>query len=73
MSASRDVTSANVGLSLGSASFLVGPTRQCKGMFAAQRRTASILYIGTLVGTLVAVFVFKLALLSLLFIILQFL
>lgn len=60
-------------LSLGSASFLVGPTRQCKGMFAAQRRTASILYIGTLVGTLVAVFVFKLALLSLLFIILQFL
>ena len=60
-------------LSIGSASFLVGPARQCKTMLAPQRRTASLVYIGTLVGTLVSVFAFRLALLSLLFVVLQFL
>ena len=59
-------------LSLGAASFLVGPRTQARGMLAPQRRLASLLYIATLVGTLVSVFVLKKALLSLLFILLQF-
>ena len=59
-------------LSLGAASFLVGPRTQARGMLAPQRRLASLMYVATLVGTLVSVFVLKKALLSLLFILLQF-
>ena len=58
-------------LSLGAASFLVGPRAQFRGMFAPSRRVASIVYLCTLAGTLVCVFVFKRALLSLLFVLLQ--
>ena len=60
-------------LSLGAASFLVGPRAQARGMLHPSRRVASLVYLATLVGTLVTVFAFKRALLSLLFIVLQFL
>ena len=60
-------------LSLGAAAFLVGPSRQCRGMFAPQRRTASLLYLGSMTGTLLTVFYLKGALLALVFIVLQFL
>ena len=40
-------------------------------MLAPSRRWASLAYVATLAGTLISVFVFKLALLSLLFILLQ--
>jgi len=58
-------------LSLGAATFLVGPRTQLRGMMAPQRRVASLVYMATLVGTLVAVFGFKRALLSLAFILAQ--
>ena len=58
-------------LSLGASSFLVGPARQCRGMFARERRVASLVYICTLCATLVSVFVLRLGLLSLVFVILQ--
>lgn len=60
-------------LSLGAASFMVGPAKQCRDMAAPSRRTASLVYLATLAGTLTSVFYFKLALLSLCFIVLQFL
>ena len=41
-------------------------------MFAPVRRAASLAYLGTLAGTLLSIFVFRIALLSLLFIVLQF-
>eukprot|EP00316_Scyphosphaera_apsteinii_P015671 CAMPEP_0119301070 /NCGR_PEP_ID=MMETSP1333-20130426/2916_1 /TAXON_ID=418940 /ORGANISM="Scyphosphaera apsteinii, Strain RCC1455" /LENGTH=400 /DNA_ID=CAMNT_0007303043 /DNA_START=119 /DNA_END=1321 /DNA_ORIENTATION=- len=59
-------------LSLGATTFLVGPARQCRDMLSPQRRFISLLYLGTLVGTLVSVFLLKIAILSLLFILLQF-
>ena len=59
-------------LSLGASSFLVGPRRQCLDMLAPSRRIASLTYMAMMVGTLLSVFVFKMALLSLGFIILQF-
>jgi hypothetical protein len=43
-------------LSLGSYCFLVGPERQCKGMFAPERRNSTIAYLGSLVATLVCIF-----------------
>jgi hypothetical protein len=59
-------------LSLGATSFLVGPTRQLKQMMEPSRRLASIAYFGTLIGTLVCIFVLHSGLLSLVFILLQF-
>ena len=64
------VTVGNL-LPLGATSFIVGPKRQCRDMLVPQRRLASLAYIGTLVGTLMSIFVFHTALLSLLFIVLQ--
>eukprot|EP00908_Phaeocystis_cordata_P014902 Transcript_26011.p4 GENE.Transcript_26011~~Transcript_26011.p4 ORF type:complete len:203 (-),score=80.57 Transcript_26011:123-731(-) len=58
-------------LSLGATSFLVGPVRQLKDMLAPSRRAASAMYLATLAGTLVSVFVLRLASLSLLCIALQ--
>lgn len=60
-------------LSLGAASFLVGPRAQLRGMLAPQRRAASLIYVATLVGTLLTVLVIRRALLALVFIVLQFL
>ena len=49
---------ASVGnlMSLGSYCFLVGPERQCSGMFAPERRRSTLAYLGSLVGTLICVF-----------------
>ena len=63
-------TAGNV-VSLASTAFLVGPTRQLRGMLAPERRVASLAYIAALVGTLVSVLVLKLALLSLVFVLVQ--
>ena len=38
-------------LSLSSGTFLVGPSKQCRDMMGPERRTASILYLTSLVGT----------------------
>ena len=46
-------------LSLGSSSFLVGPSKQCRDMLQPERRTASLLYLCSLFGTLVSVFFLK--------------
>lgn len=46
-------------LALGSSSFLVGPAKQCRDMCAPERRSASLLYIASLIGTLISVFVIK--------------
>jgi len=90
-------------LSLGASSFLVGPARQCRTMFAKERRAASLAYLLTLagsllsllrsptcsppppslaslhsttsslgLGTLLSIFWLRLAILALLFILLQF-
>ena len=59
-------------LSLGATSFLVGPLRQCRDMMAPSRKLASLVYFFTLVGTLLCIFVLHSGLLSLLFIVLQF-
>lgn len=59
-------------LSLGASSFLVGPARQCRTMFAKERRAASLAYLLTLAGTLLSIFWLRLAILALLFILLQF-
>lgn len=53
-------------LSLGSYCFLVGPSRQCRGMCAPERRLATLAYVLSLVGTLVCVFVLRSHLLTLL-------
>eukprot|EP01065_Artemidia_motanka_P050490 TRINITY_DN8657_c0_g1_i1.p1 TRINITY_DN8657_c0_g1~~TRINITY_DN8657_c0_g1_i1.p1 ORF type:complete len:163 (+),score=8.94 TRINITY_DN8657_c0_g1_i1:84-572(+) len=45
-------------ISLMSSGFLVGPKRQLQTLFDEKRRTTSIVYICTLVGTLVAAFAF---------------
>ena len=59
-------------LSLGSSSFLVGPSRQCRDMLAPERRTASLLYMASLVGSLVSVFWLKWQIISFCFVVLQF-
>ena len=41
-------------LSLGASSFLVGPARQCRTMFAKERRAASLAYLLTLAGSLLS-------------------
>ena len=43
-------------LSMGASSFLVGPVKQCEGMFAPVRRLASLLYVASLCATLVCIF-----------------
>jgi len=59
-------------LAIGSSAFLVGPSKQCRDMFTPERRMASLIYIGTLFGTLVSVFVIKISLLSFVLVICQF-
>ena len=59
-------------LSIGSSSFLVGPAKQCRDMLAPERAAASLIYLVTLLGTLLSVFVLKVQLLSLLCVIAQF-
>ena len=59
-------------LSLGSSSFLVGPEKQCRDMSAPERRTASLVYVVTLIGTLTCVFVLKAQFLSFCFVVVQF-
>ena len=59
-------------LSLGASSFLVGPSRQCRDMFAPDRRTASILYLSTLFGSLISVFWLKWQIVSFGLVVLQF-
>lgn len=48
-------TAGNV-LSLCSYTFLVGPQRQCAGMFAPERRLTTVCYLGSLAATLGCVF-----------------
>ena len=43
-------------LSMGASSFLVGPAKQCRDMCAPVRRGASLLYVGSLGGTLFCIF-----------------
>ena len=59
-------------LALGSSSFLVGPQRQIQDMLAADRRMVSCAYTGSLLATLLCVFVLKSQLLSLFFVVVQF-
>lgn len=59
-------------LSIGASSFLVGPAKQCRDMLAPERAAASLIYILTLLGTLLCVFVLKVQLLSLVCVIAQF-
>lgn len=83
-------------LAIGSSSFLVGPSKQCRDMLSPERRfvgplepstfvksdvthhpldgcsMASLVYLGTLVGTLISVFVIKVQLLSFALVICQF-
>jgi len=59
-------------LAIGSSSFLVGPAKQCRDMLAPERRTASLMYVSTLIGTLISVFIIKVQLLSFALVMLQF-
>ena len=59
-------------LSIGSSSFLVGPAQQCRDMLTPERRIASLVYVCTLAGTLVSVFVVKIQMLSLVCVVAQF-
>ena len=43
-------------LSISASGFLVGPGRLCGAMFAAERRVASLIYIGSLLTTLGCIF-----------------
>lgn len=64
-------TSGNI-LAVSSSGFLVGPAKQCRDMLAPERRTASTVYVVTLVGTLWSVFVLKWRLVSFGCVLLQF-
>ena len=59
-------------LSLGSSSFVVGPQKQIRDMMSPERRTASLIYVVSLIGTLSCVFVLKVQLLSFAFVVVQF-
>ena len=59
-------------LSLCSYGFLVGPERQCAGMFAIERRYSTLLYLGSLVATLYCVFQLQSYVLTLACIVVQF-
>ena len=58
-------------LSLCSYCFLVGPSRQCAGMFAIERRFSTLLYLGSLAATLYTVFWLRSYLLTLACILVQ--
>ena len=51
---------------------MVGPEKQCRDMLAPERRTASIVYVVSLVGSLLSVFVLKWQIISFGMIIIQF-
>ena len=59
-------------LSLGSSSFVVGPQKQIRDMLSPERRTASLIYVVSLFGTLLCVFALKMQLLSFAFVVVQF-
>ncbi|KNE68473.1 hypothetical protein AMAG_12650 [Allomyces macrogynus ATCC 38327] len=59
--------------SLCSTGFLTGPAKQVKNMFDETRRTATIVFLGVMVLTLVVAFTTKLAILCLIFSLIQFL
>ena len=59
-------------LSICSSAFLVGPAKQCRDMATPERRTASAVYVLSLLATLLSVFVLKWQLVSFLLIIIQF-
>ncbi len=59
-------------LSLASSTFMVGPAKQCRDMASPERRVASLVYVCSLCGTVWALFVAKLRIVSFVFVILQF-
>jgi hypothetical protein len=59
-------------LSICSSSILTGPAKQCSQMLQPERRTASLVYLVSLAGTLLSVFVLKWQLISFAFVIVQF-
>jgi len=59
-------------LAMGAASFLVGPTAQCKSMFSRERLSSSVLYIASLFATLACIFYVHVQLLTLISIGVQF-
>lgn len=59
-------------LSIGSMMFLMGPAKQCQSMMDSKRRTATLIYMGSLVLTLLAAFLVKSRLLCLVCIVVQY-
>jgi hypothetical protein len=59
-------------LSIGSMMFLMGPMKQCQSMMDVKRRTATLVYLASLVLTIVAAFLVKSRLLCLLCIAVQY-
>eukprot|EP00386_Alphamonas_edax_P007899 GDKI01026139.1.p1 GENE.GDKI01026139.1~~GDKI01026139.1.p1 ORF type:complete len:177 (+),score=14.84 GDKI01026139.1:68-598(+) len=59
-------------ISLFSSCFLVGPMQQLKNMSDKNRRMASMLYVGSLIGTLVLCFTYPISLLIIILVIAQF-
>ena len=59
-------------LSLGSMMFLMGPMKQCQSMMDEKRRIATLVYIGSLIMTIVTAFVVKSMLLCLVCIAIQY-
>ena len=59
-------------LSICSSSFMVGPVKQCQDMAMPERRTASLVYVSSLTGTLISVFVLKWQFISFVLVIIQF-
>ena len=65
------LTLGNV-LSIGSMMFLMGPVKQCQSMMDTKRRTATIIYLCSLVLTIVTAFLFKSRLLCIICIVVQY-
>ena len=59
-------------LSMGSTMFLVGPFKQISNMFHPKRAISTVIYLATMVLTLVSALVFHSMLLCMLFIVIQF-
>uniref|UniRef100_A0A7S0L323 Vesicle transport protein n=1 Tax=Coccolithus braarudii TaxID=221442 RepID=A0A7S0L323_9EUKA len=59
-------------LSIGAASFLVGPGTMCKNMFGRERRASSLLYLSSLCSTLTCIFYVHSHILTFISIVLQF-
>lgn len=59
-------------LSIGSMMFLMGPMKQCQSMMDSKRRTATLIYMASLVMTLLAAFLVKSRLLCLVCIVVQY-